>query len=111
MLMTKTIQIGSVKAGGDSPLLLIAGPCVIESRECLRRTASVLKETAEKLSLGLVFKSSFDKANRSSLSAYRGPGLERGLELLAEVKEEFKIPVLSDVHETSQARPAARVLD
>ncbi|MDR2198572.1 MAG: 3-deoxy-8-phosphooctulonate synthase [Deltaproteobacteria bacterium] len=109
--MSDAIKIGNIAAGGGSPFLLIAGPCVIESLDNLRETASVLKEAAERLKVGLVFKSSFDKANRSSLSSYRGPGVKKGLEMLGKIKDEFGVPVISDVHETNQVDQAAEVLD
>ncbi|MDR0355439.1 MAG: 3-deoxy-8-phosphooctulonate synthase [Deltaproteobacteria bacterium] len=108
--MTRTVEIDSVKIGGDAPLALIAGPCVIESAEIMRRTAGTLKEIASDLGLGLVFKSSFDKANRSSLGSYRGPGFQEGLETLAGLAEEFGFPVISDVHEVRQVETAARHL-
>jgi 2-dehydro-3-deoxyphosphooctonate aldolase (KDO 8-P synthase) len=100
-----------VSLGGDSPFLLIAGPCVIESLDNLRKTCEGLALIADKLKIGFVFKSSFDKANRSSLSSYRGPGLKKGLSYLLKIKEEFGVPVISDVHEPSQAAFAAEVLD
>jgi 2-dehydro-3-deoxyphosphooctonate aldolase (KDO 8-P synthase) len=109
--MTKSIRIGKVRAGGDAPFLLVAGPCVIEGLDCLRETAKALKDLSLRLGVGLVFKSSFDKANRSSLGSYRGPGLSKGLSMLAKVKGEFGVPVVSDVHECHQVAPAARVLD
>jgi 2-dehydro-3-deoxyphosphooctonate aldolase (KDO 8-P synthase) len=92
-------------------LAVIAGPCVIESMELARQTAEILGKTTEKLGVGLVYKSSFDKANRSSLESFRGPGFEEGLKILQSVKREFKVPVISDVHETWQVAPAAEVLD
>lgn len=101
----------SVSIGGTSPLLLIAGPCVIEDRDLCLRTAEHLKETADNLNIGYVFKSSFDKANRSSIESFRGPGLENGLDVLREVRESLNIPVTSDIHVPSQAAPAAEVLD
>lgn len=100
-----------VTAGGAGPLLIIAGTCVIESRESLLDHAGALAEIARRLCLPLVFKASFDKANRTAAESYRGPGLERGLELLAEVRQVTGLPVLSDVHEPAQCRPAGRVLD
>ncbi|MDR2339750.1 MAG: 3-deoxy-8-phosphooctulonate synthase [Deltaproteobacteria bacterium] len=109
--MTNSVSIGGVRLGGGGPFLLVAGPCVIESQDNLRETAQGLKGMAQDLGIGLVFKSSFDKANRSSLSSYRGPGLIKGLPMLGAIKEEFGIPVLSDVHETCQVAPAAEVLD
>lgn len=92
-------------------LFLIAGPCVIESAAATLEIAFALKEYARELDLPLIFKASYDKANRTSLSSYRGPGLEKGLEILARVKAEVGLPVLSDVHEVAQVAPAARVLD
>jgi 2-dehydro-3-deoxyphosphooctonate aldolase (KDO 8-P synthase) len=99
-----------VEAGG-SRLLIIAGTCVIESRESALDHAAALAEICGRLGLPLVFKASFDKANRSSIDSPRGPGLEDGLEILAEVRERTGIPVLSDVHESGQAEAAGRVLD
>jgi 2-dehydro-3-deoxyphosphooctonate aldolase (KDO 8-P synthase) len=97
--------------GDGSPLLLIAGPCVIEDDELMLRVGSEVKRIAEAAGVGLVFKSSFDKANRSSGSSPRGPGLERGLETLARVKQELDVAVTTDVHEPAQAGPAAEVAD
>ncbi|MDR1081492.1 MAG: 3-deoxy-8-phosphooctulonate synthase [Deltaproteobacteria bacterium] len=109
--MTSQVRIGEFTAGAGSPLLVIAGPCVIESLDVLRETARGLKDACVRLGVNLVFKSSFDKANRSSLSSFRGPGMEKGLEALDAVKREFGIPVISDIHEKDQARVAAEVLD
>ncbi|MHC4938541.1 MAG: 3-deoxy-8-phosphooctulonate synthase [Planctomycetota bacterium] len=95
----------------DGRLLLIAGPCVIESRDQVLKTAEKLKRITENRPLDYVFKASFDKANRTSVENFRGPGLEKGLEILAEVKSEFGLPVNSDVHDVSQVEPAAEVLD
>jgi len=95
----------------DGRLLLIAGPCVIESREQILRTAERLKAITENRPVQYVFKASYDKANRTSVENYRGPGLEKGLEILAEVKREIGLPVNSDVHDVSQVAPAAEVLD
>lgn len=96
--------------GGDA-LPVIAGPCVVESEERTLETAHVLAAMAERLGLPLVFKSSFDKANRSSIGTFRGPGLEEGLRVLRLVKEETGLPVLTDVHEPDQCGPAAEVCD
>ena len=104
--ITKTVSIG-----GRTPLLIIAGPCVIESEAHTLKIAAHLKKISDKVKLPLVFKTSFDKANRTSVDSYRGPGLKKGLEIIAKVKERFALPVLSDIHEPSQARPAADVLD
>lgn len=109
--MHNDVKIGSVTVGRKAPLTLIAGPCVIESREMVSETAAALKEMAQRLGIGLIFKASFDKANRSSLSSFRGPGLDRGLAILAEVREKYCLPVISDVHEAWQVKPVAEVLD
>lgn len=96
---------------GDGSLVLIAGPCVIESAAATVEIARALKAYAGELGLPLLFKASYDKANRTSLSSYRGPGLEKGLEILARVKAEVGLPVLSDVHQVAEVKPAAEVLD
>jgi 2-dehydro-3-deoxyphosphooctonate aldolase (KDO 8-P synthase) len=97
--------------GPQRPLFLIAGPCVIESEQLAMDTAGQLKEMAQRLSLPFVYKSSFDKANRSSGRSYRGPGLSRGLEILAKVRREIDVPVLTDVHEDTPVEEAAKVVD
>ncbi|HWC64514.1 MAG TPA: 3-deoxy-8-phosphooctulonate synthase [Thermoanaerobaculia bacterium] len=97
--------------GGGAPPLFFAGPCVIESRKHSLAMARKIRAVAEKTGAHIVFKSSFDKANRSSISSFRGPGLEEGLDILAEVKEKTGLPVISDVHAPEQAAKAARVLD
>jgi len=102
-------NLGKIKVGKE--LFLIAGPCVIESRELTLEIARELKAICGRVKIGLVFKASFDKANRSSIDSFRGPGLSKGLRILEAVKEQFGLPVLSDVHEPRQAKPAARVLD
>ncbi len=101
----------SLTLGGGAPLALIAGPCVIESEAHCLDLALRLKSAAAEHGFPLVFKASFDKANRTSLRSYRGPGLEKGLSILARVRREAGVPVLSDVHEPAQAGPAAEVLD
>jgi len=112
MATTRPIQItDEIAFGGDHPPLFIAGPCVIESREHALRMARTLAAMRDELKINLVFKSSFDKANRTSIESFRGPGLERGLEILREVKGETGLPLLSDIHEWQQAAPAAEVLD
>lgn len=109
---SKEVVLGpAVKAGGRNPLFLIAGPCVIESREHARLVAAELAAATKRAGVPFVFKASFDKANRSSLRSYRGPGLEEGLKILESIKGEFGVPVLSDVHEAGQAARAAEVLD
>jgi 2-dehydro-3-deoxyphosphooctonate aldolase (KDO 8-P synthase) len=97
--------------GGDAPPLLLAGPCVIESLELCRRLAGSLAEICANLGIGYVFKASFDKANRTSVTSFRGPGLEKGLEILAAIRDEFAVPVVTDIHESHQAAPAAEVVD
>ena len=105
------MRLHDFEIGNDRPLFLIAGPCVIESRELALDTAAALQEMTARLNMGFVYKSSFDKANRSSLGSYRGPGLEQGLEILAEVKQRFKAPVLTDVHEDTPLDKVAAVVD
>jgi 2-dehydro-3-deoxyphosphooctonate aldolase (KDO 8-P synthase) len=100
-----------VRCGRGEPALLIAGPCVIESEELIFRVAEELVVIAARVGMGLVFKASYDKANRTSVKSFRGPGLEKGCEVLARVRERFKVPVLTDVHETEQATRAAQYVD
>jgi 2-dehydro-3-deoxyphosphooctonate aldolase (KDO 8-P synthase) len=111
-MTTRTIEITSdIRFGGSEPPLFIAGPCVIESREHVLKMARTLAKMRDELKINLVFKSSFDKANRTSIESFRGPGLEAGLELMRAVKEETGLALLSDIHEPWQAAPAAEVLD
>ena len=105
------VSIGKWRCGRGEPLLFIAGPCVIESEQLVLDVARRLAEMADRLGISLVFKSSFDKANRTSLDSFRGPGLSAGLEVLAKVKAATGLPILTDVHEPHQARPAAEVCD
>ena len=100
-----------IEVGSGRPLLLIAGPCVLESEQLGREVASTMKEICRRLSISYVFKASFDKANRTSISSYRGPGLDKGLASLARIREEYGVPVISDIHEAGQAATAAEVLD
>jgi len=110
--MTKTVDISEkVSVGGDGPLLVIAGPCVIETPEITRDLAAFLQAAIKNQGMGFVFKSSYDKANRTSVKSYRGPGLESGLNLLRQIKEEIGVPVISDVHNLAEVEPAAAVLD
>ncbi|MEW6378764.1 MAG: 3-deoxy-8-phosphooctulonate synthase [bacterium] len=109
--MSRKIDVGEVKIGGQAPLALIAGPCVIESEDHVLRMAGLLKDMAVRLSLPLIFKASFDKANRSSSASFRGPGLRDGLRVLHRVREEIRVPVLSDVHEAGQVDEVAQVVD
>lgn len=100
-----------LKIGDNQPLTLIAGPCVIESKELVFEVAGALSEICKKLKINLVFKSSYDKANRTSNSGYRGLGLSAGLEILSAVKNEFKIAMLTDIHESHEAKEASEVVD
>ena len=112
--MTSTarhVQIGDVTIGNDLPCVLIAGPCQIESREHALETAGALAEICAGLGLGLIYKSSFDKANRTSAQSARGLGLAKGLEVLADVRERLGCPVITDVHESQQCKPVAEAVD
>lgn len=109
--MIQPIQVGPVAFGGNRPLTLIAGPCAIEDEDLTLRIAESLRDMAARLGCGLVFKASYDKANRTSVTAFRGLGMERGLRILQRVKEEFDLPVISDVHDVCQVETAAEVLD
>ncbi len=109
--MSKLIQIGPISMGRGAPLALISGPCVIEDYESARQIAATLTEIADRLEISYVFKASYDKANRTSGASFRGPGLDEGLRILAEIKKEFKVPIISDVHRISEVAAAARVLD
>ena len=105
------MKLGGFEVGLHKPLFLIAGPCVIESEKLILDTAETLKLTTEKLSIPLIFKASFDKANRSSASSFRGPGIEQGLRILERVKVELGLPVLTDVHEDTPLDEVAAVVD
>lgn len=111
--MTVSVKLDDDIVFGDrkSPLVILAGPCSLESRELAMTVASRMKEITEKLELPYVFKSSYDKANRSSIHSFRGPGLDRGLRILEEVKDKFSLPLLSDVHSSEQAEIAGEILD
>ncbi len=102
-MASKKIKIGGFEIGGGRPLALIAGPCVIESADSAMRHAAFIKSVADRVGMPVIFKSSYDKANRTSLSSFRGPGLEDGLRILAKVRREIGVPVLTDVHEKEQA--------
>ncbi|MFH1278681.1 MAG: 3-deoxy-8-phosphooctulonate synthase [Candidatus Eisenbacteria bacterium] len=107
----RMVDVGGVRFGDEGPLALIAGPCVIEGEEITLRTAEKIRETAGRLGLPFVFKSSYRKDNRSSAENFEGPGLEEGLRILEKVKKEVGVPVLSDVHTPEQVGPASEVLD
>jgi len=109
--LTREINIAGTKLGGNNPLFIIAGPCVIESEEIAFYTAERLKEICRRINLPFLFKSSYDKANRTSLSSFRGPGLEKGLRILFDVRNKFNIPVISDIHSVEEVKPASEVLD
>lgn len=105
------IALGSLRLGGSHPLFLIAGPCVVESETHARTIAEQVARMARNAGVPLIFKASYDKANRSSLQTYRGPGLKEGLRILAAIKKDLNLPILSDIHDASQAEPAAEVCD
>jgi len=109
--MVREVAAGNVLFGGGHPLVLIAGPCAIEEEALTLRIAGFLKKLTTDLGIGLVFKASYDKANRTSVTSFRGPGMAEGLRILGRVKTEFDLPVVSDVHDISQVEPAAEVLD
>lgn len=100
-----------IRVGGDAPLFFIAGPCGLESRDLAFSVAETLRKVADRTGIPWIFKSSYDKANRTSITSFRGPGLEEGLSLLEDVKQEFGVPVTSDIHCRSHAKPASDVLD
>ncbi|OUJ03829.1 2-dehydro-3-deoxyphosphooctonate aldolase [Acetobacter orientalis] len=107
----RNIQLGALTVGNTQPFVLIAGPCQIESAAHALETASALKEICEKAEIGLIYKSSFDKANRTSLSSARGVGMHEGLSILADVRERLSLPVLTDVHAPEQCAPVAEAVD
>jgi 2-dehydro-3-deoxyphosphooctonate aldolase (KDO 8-P synthase) len=109
--MPRIVHVGRLALGPGRPLFFIAGPCVIESERHPMKMAELLSKAARGLGVPLVFKASYDKANRTSLHSFRGPGLERGLEILAGIKKRFRLPVLTDVHDAAQVGPAAEVVD
>jgi 2-dehydro-3-deoxyphosphooctonate aldolase (KDO 8-P synthase) len=111
MTGTRAVRIGDVTVGAGSPLALIGGPCAIENEKHALMLAERLKRVAETARVPFIYKSSYDKANRSSIHSYRGPGLKEGLRILGRVKEATGLPVLSDVHDVSEVGPAAEVLD
>lgn len=109
--MTREVAISGRKLGNRNPLFIIAGPCVIESEDVVLHTAERLKEICDRIGLPLLFKSSYDKANRTSLSSFRGPGLEKGIRILSDLRNKLKVPVISDVHSVEEVKPASEVLD
>ena len=111
MSEARLVRVGGLEIGNDRPLVLISGPCQIESRDHALECAAALVEMAGKAGIGLIYKSSYDKANRTSASAARGIGMDKGLEILAEVRTRFGCPVLTDVHAAEQCVPAAQAVD
>ena len=111
MSVVSRVTAGGVSLGGGAPLALIAGPCVIESADHAAMIAEALVKTASRCGVPLIFKASYDKANRTSLRSFRGPGIDEGLKVLADLKRRFGVPVLTDIHEASHAAPAAEVVD
>lgn len=105
------VQVGNFQIGGGEPLVLMAGPCVLESMERCLLIGRTIKEITQRLGIPYVFKASFDKANRSSYHSFRGPGMEKGLEMLKQIKEELQVPVVTDIHESYQAKPVSEVAD
>ena len=111
MTTTQEIVLGSLRLGGGNPLFLIAGPCVIESEAHARKIAEQVARLAADAGVPYIFKASYDKANRSSVKSFRGPGLKEGLRVLGKIKNDLKLPILTDIHEASHAEPAAQVCD
>jgi len=109
--MSHIVRVGEISIGEGNPLVLIAGPCVIETRDATLEAAAFLKDVTDELEIPFIFKTSYDKANRTSLGSYRGPGLSAGLEIIAAVKDKYGIRVISDVHRFHEIGPAAQVLD
>jgi len=108
--MIQAFEVGPVRVGGEA-LAVIAGPCVVESEETCLRVGEALRDACARLGFGYVFKASFDKANRSSVTSYRGPGLKAGMEIFRRVKEEVGVPLATDIHEVEQAAPLAELID
>ena len=109
--MSPSFHIQNIPVGGGSPLFLVAGPCVLESEELANQVCARAKEIAGRLGIGYIFKSSYDKANRQSYNSFRGPGIERGLEILNNIRARHEVPVLTDVHSPEEAERAGAVVD
>lgn len=109
--MQNQVRVGNIKIGAGAPLVLISGPCVIENEKIALKAASFLKELTVKLDIPFIFKSSYDKANRTSINSFRGPGIDEGLRILEKIKTELEVPVLSDVHRISEIPAVEKVLD
>lgn len=110
MAAIKKVKLNDFEIGGET-LTILAGPCAIESKDILFKTAEELKKITQELNINFIFKSSYDKANRSSISSYRGIGMDKGLDLLNQVKKEFNVPIVTDIHEVSEAPVAAEIAD
>jgi 2-dehydro-3-deoxyphosphooctonate aldolase (KDO 8-P synthase) len=111
MTTTREISLGSLRLGGGNPLFLIAGPCVIEGESHARKIGELVMRIAVDAGIPFIYKASYDKANRSSVKSFRGPGLKEGLRILGKIKADLKVPILTDIHETSHAAAAAEVCD
>jgi 2-dehydro-3-deoxyphosphooctonate aldolase (KDO 8-P synthase) len=111
MTTTHEIQLNSLRLGGANPLFLVAGPCVIESEAHARKMAEQIAKIAADAQVPYIFKASYDKANRSSVKSFRGPGLTEGLRILGKIKSDLKLPVLTDIHDAAQAAPAGEACD
>lgn len=109
--MSEQFDIVRIPVGGGSPIFLVAGPCVIESEELVEEVCDRVKEISGRLGIGYIFKSSYDKANRQNYGSFRGPGIEKGLEILARLREKYNVPVLTDVHSPEEACKAGKVVD
>lgn len=111
MIAKVMANVGGIEIGDEQPLVLIAGPCVIESEELCLEVGTKVKAITQSLGIPYIFKASFDKANRTSVKSFRGPGIDRGLEILSGIRSRLDVPVLTDIHEPWQAKPAAEVVD
>ena len=111
MIAKVMANVGGIEIGDEQPLVLIAGPCVIESEELCLEVGTKVKAITQSLGIPYIFKASFDKANRTSVKSFRGPGIDRGLEILSSIRSRLDVPVLTDIHEPWQAKPAAEVVD
>lgn len=105
------VKVGNFEIGGDEKLTLMAGPCVLEEMDRCLYIGRTIKEICQRLDINYIFKASYDKANRSSYHSFRGPGMEKGLEMLQHIKDELQVPIVTDIHETYQAEPVAKVAD
>jgi len=110
-MQQRTIRVGDIEVSNDKPMVLFGGMNVLESRDLAMQIAETYVDVTQKLNIPYIFKASFDKANRSSINSFRGPGLDEGLKILQEIKSTFGVPVISDVHESYQCKPAAEVCD